>query len=602
MALQAIQGFCAGYYNSRAPGVSACRTVNMRVEQNEDPNSKSPATLFPVSGKRLFTTLSGPIIGAWSNRYRTFWVAKNATGSANVYEVFEDGTNKLYGQVAFGGNPATMRSNGGQLLICSAGNVYLATGTAIYQPLVNYTSGFANVNGHIVTWLSSPADNSMFTEVQPGDLMLFPPSVMGPTSAAPFVHTVGSVDSPTQITLVDDAGILANYAYQLGAGPDVHGVSSLLSGVMVEYIDGYFIVNVPNSITFRISHLFDGGTWDALDFQSKSGSVDDIAAILAYSGYLALVGDTNSVEIWGDSGNAQFPFARVSGMSLNVGTEAPWSIARLTNGGAIWLMESSNGGRQFMLSMGGAPRRISNHALEFALRKYAKVNDAIASTYIEAGHEYYRVDFPAANRTWEYDVTSNVWVELGVLTPDDEVYGCDSGRYRVHVTWPSGAAMDLVGDFQSGNIYQVAPEFQDDNGAEIPVMRIAPHLNTALERMSAPAFALDCELGTIDPSLVGPDGNALIPTVTLAYSDDGARTWRDAGAASLGRSGEYEGTYLTLAEQSDLTPGSQTKPQVFEARPLWSGLGSFWISRTYKIKSTAKMLRAVYNGLAEVSK
>ena len=307
----------------------------MRVELNEDANAKSPATLFPIPGKRLFTTLSGPIVGAWSNSYRTFWVAANGTGSANVYEVFEDGTNKLYGQVALGENPATMRANGTQLLICSAGNVYIATGTSIYQPIVNYTSGIANVNGQTVTWVSSAADSSMFSEVEPGDLMLLPPSSNGPSSAAPYLFTVASVSADgTTVTLIEDAGVLNNYAYQLGAGP-----TSLLTGAMVEYIDGYFIVNVPTTITFRISHLFDGSTWDALDYQSKSGSVDNIIAILSFSGYLALIGDTNSVEIWGDSGNAQFPFARVSGATLNVGAESGWAVSKLVR----WLRDLADG-------------------------------------------------------------------------------------------------------------------------------------------------------------------------------------------------------------------------------------------------------------------
>ena len=191
-------------------------------------------------------------------------------------------------------------------------------------------------------------------------------------------------------------------------------------------------------------------------------------------------------------------------------------------------------------------------------------------------------------------------MELGVLTEQDEVYACDSGRYRVHVTWPSELPMNLVGDYASGNILRVSPSFLDDNGTEIPVMRIAPHINTGLQRVNAPEFALDCELGTIDPSLLGLDGKALIPTISFWYSNDGARTWTNAGAASLGRVGEYEGTYLTEAETFDVTPSSQTNPQVFEPLPRWNGLGAFWISRTYKIKSTAKMLRAVYNGLADI--
>lgn len=602
MALTPIPGFLGGSYQARWKSSIAARSVNLRLEVNEDPNAISPATLFPVSGKKLFSTLPpGPIIGCWANRERTFWVS-----GGNVYELFQDGTFQLFGTVAVGSNPATMRANnpgnvppagsGGQLLICSAGNVYVATGTAIYQPMVNYTTGFANVNGINVTLVTSN-DNSDFTEVQPGDLILFPPSTSGPSSAAPYTYTVASVIDSTHLTLIQNAGVLNNYAYQIGAGP-----SSLLTGVMVEYIDGYFVVNVPNTTTYRISHLFDGSTWDALDFQSKSGTVDNIGAIINFSGYLALLGDTYSVEIWGDSGNAQFPFSRVSGQSLNVGITAAWSIAKMTDGSVIWLIESGGGEYQIVRSQGSTPVRISNHAMETAMRGYGLVYDAIASPYIEDGHEFYRIDFPTANRTWEWDKSSNAWVELGVQTAEDEVYGCDKGRYRVHVTWPNGQPMDLVGDYASGNIYQVSPDFTDDAGTDIPVMRIAPHINTSLERMNCPQFALQCSLGTIDPSLLGLDGKPLIPLVSLFYSNDGAYNWTNAGTASLGRSGEYEGTYLTPNEQFDTTPSSQTNPQVFEPRPLWSGLGSFWVARTLKIKSTARLLRAIYNGLAEISK
>jgi hypothetical protein len=371
---------------------------------------------------------------------------------------------------------------------------------------------------------------------------------------------------------------------------------------MCEYIDGYFIVNQPNTRTFWISDLLDGTTWNALEFGTKIGSVDNIASLVSFSGYLGLVGDTNSAELWGDSGSATFPFARIEGMSLNVGTAAPWSVQKFTDGSVMWLIESPGGEFQFMLTRGGAPQRVSNHALEDSLASYSLVDDAVSSTYIEGGHECYRVDFPTANRSWEFDKTEGLWTELGVLTEAAETFGCDLGRYRVHVTWPSGQPMDLVGDYTNGNIYQVSPNFTTDNGAEITLLRIAPHINSSLEWMDSPEFALDCELGTVDPTLLGPDGKPWIPMVQMSYSDDGAETWTDMEPASLGRAGEYEGTFLRPAESFDTTPSSQTNPQTFEPRPYWGGLGGFWIARTYKIVSVASALKAVYNGLASISK
>jgi hypothetical protein len=75
-----------------------------------------------------------------------------------------------------------------------------------------------------------------------------------------------------------------------------------------------------------------------------------------------------------------------------------------------------------------------------------------------------------------------------------------------------------------------------------------------------------------------------------------------AGAASLGRYGEYEGTYLTDAELADITPESQTNPQAFETWPTWKNLGAFKFAGTMKIRSVGSQLRAVYAGLVGVSK
>ena len=590
--LQPIPGFCAGSYPSRFRGVSAARTVNLRIEQNEDPNSKSPFTMYPRSGKKPFSIIVGQrIAGAWSNKYRTFWAAGTA-----LYEVFQDGTMTELGTIEIGSNPVTMRANGEQLLICSAGIVYIYTGFALYQPIINYAVGTATVAGATVTWesgLSQFQNPGGSGNVQPGDLFFLPPDGNGNGSTTPF--TVASIESATQLTLTQPAGNLSNYAFQLG--------TELLTGVMCEFIDGYFIVNVPNTKIFRISALEDGTSWNELDYGEKSGSVDNIAAIISNNGYLGLVGDTNSTEIWGDSGNANFPFQRVSGITLSVGTAAPWSVQKFTDGSAVWLVESQGGECQIVNSAGGPPTRISNRAVENAIRSYGLVSDAIGSTYLENGHEYYRIDFPTANRTWELDRSIGVWTEQGTTTPADEVFGAEWGRYRVHVNWPNGQPMDLVGDFRSGSgrIWQVSPDFIDDDGTDIPLLRIAPHMNTNLQWMNSPHFALDCELGTVDPSLVGLDGKPLIPTVSMSYSDDGARTWSQPTAASLGRAGEYEGTFFGPGEAFDATPGSQTHPQMWEPRPFWAGLGGFWISRTYKITSTARELRAVYAGLSDVS-
>lgn len=566
--------------------------------------------MYPRSGKKLFATMPiGPCVGAWANRDSVF-----VASGGNIYELFNTPTAgpiplsttascELLGAVTVGSNPVTMRANNDQLLVCSGGDAFLGDGMGnFYQPIISYASGTVDVAGSAVTWDSG----NQFTI---GGAEGAPISSGDYFQIGPRRYTVDTVIDATHLTIVGDAGSLAAASYQVG--------QSLLKGATVAMIDGYFIVNVPDSKTFMISGLEDGSTWNALEYATKNGSTDNIAAVSEIQGYLALIGDTNSTEIWQDTGAANFPFQRVTGSTMVVGADAAWSVAKMIDGSLMFLMNGDQGNGMIAQTNGGPPVRVSNYAMEYAMSQYSRTDDAIASSYVENGHSLYRIDFPSANlnandvkaigRTWEYDANTGVWAEIGIETSEDEVYGCDLGRYHVHVTWPGVAAtaagdlaMHLAFDYTNGNVYQVSPEFLDDNGVDFPVMRIAPHINSNLEQMQCNRFALDCELGTIDPSILGNDGKPLIPTVNMWYSVDGGFTYLSGGAASLGRSGEYQGTGLTYGEQTDTTPSSQTNPQAFESTPKWDQPGYFWISMTFKIKSTGKMLRALYNGLADV--
>lgn len=593
MGLTSIPGFIDGSYDSRARGVSACRSVNLRIEKNK-PGSKTAFTAYPRWGKKLFTTIpTSPNIGMWANKNRAFAVA-----GGFAYELKEDGSTTLIGAVTPSGNPATMRANKSQLLICSGGDVFIATGTVLYQPIVNFANGIVSVDadGITVHWLSG----DKFTVGDPASDIVAGNVIMIGTER----HEALNVASDILLTLtapVSGGIAIPQIDYQAGSGT-TSNPTCLLKGATCAFVDGYFIVNTPNSKEFRISNFENGKQWDALDVQEKNGSTDNIARVMELSTQLALIGDTNSVEVWTDSGNADFPFERLGGRSMNCGADAAWSVAKLVDGSLCWLMYSEQGSGEVVQTTGGEPVRISDHAFENAVLGYTKTFDAVASSYLVGGHSIYRIDFPTANRAWEFDRTTGVITELGIATDQDEVYAADVGRFYCYVTWPSGAKMALQADYTSGKIYQVSEDFIDDDGVEFPLLRIGPSINVGLTRVGCSQFALDCELGTVDPSLVGPDGKALIPTITLAYSDDGANTWTDAGAASLGRTGEYQGTYLTPDEQTDVTPGSQTNPQTFEMLPRWYGLGDSFIAKTFKVKSTSHQLRAMYDGLVEFTK
>ncbi len=580
MPLTPIIGFCSESYRSRALGASAQRTVNMRVERNEALGSKTPYTLFPRSGKVELYDLAPSVgyTGAWSSHNRVF-----AVHFAQFYELEEAGFTAPIGSVA-GGTQASIRSNGNQVMVASGGLGYIATGTDFYRPIVSYATGTVDVSGTAVTWLSG----DKFTDVTPGELMSFDDGTTVVT------RTVSVVTDDENIVLGASAGTINPAFYQVG--------TRFLDAGTVECIDGYFIVNIPNTRQFRISNLLNGKIWSEIDIGEKLGTTDNISSVWNLSNQLLLIGDNNSTEVWTDSGNADFPFTQVVGRSMSCGSDAVYSVGKMNDGSLCWLMCSDAGRGVIVNTTGGEPVRISDHALEDAIRSYSKISDAIASTYLEDGHSFYRIDFPTANKTWEFDATTRVWVELGVSTGDPDVFNCDKGRLTVQVQWPgTGTRVRLAFDYTSGKVWGVSPDYLDDAGVEIPIMRISPHVNTSLERSTCKAFAIDCSLGVIPAGVNGPDGKALIPLIDMQYSDNGGRTWVDAGNASMGRTTEYEGTFLTNAELFDTTPLSQTNPQLFNTRPYWSGLGSFWIAKTFKLTSTAKLVRAIYNGLVDLA-
>jgi hypothetical protein len=88
--------------------------------------------------------------------------------------------------------------------------------------------------------------------------------------------------------------------------------------VTVGYLDGYFVFNEPNSQRIWITSLQDGTSIDPLDFASAEGSPDGLVSILVDHREAWLFG-TNSVEVWYDSGAADFPLSPVQGAFNEVG-------------------------------------------------------------------------------------------------------------------------------------------------------------------------------------------------------------------------------------------------------------------------------------------
>ena len=105
--------------------------------------------------------------------------------------------------------------------------------------------------------------------------------------------------------------------------------------VTVGYLDGYFVYNEPNSQKVWVTQLLDGTSVDPLDFASAEGSPDGLVAINVDHREAWLFG-TDSIEVWYDSGAADFPLQRIQGAFNEIGCAAAFSVAKLDNG-LFWL-------------------------------------------------------------------------------------------------------------------------------------------------------------------------------------------------------------------------------------------------------------------------
>jgi len=295
-------------------------------------------------------------------------------------------------------------------------------------------------------------------------------------------------------------------------------------GNTVTFLDGYFIVNSPNTRQFYLSQLYDGFSWNALSFASKEAYTDNLEAVAVDNSCLVLLGFI-SQEYWQDIGSYPFPLLRIPGSPTDMGVAARWSIARC-NGELIYLGRARRGGLSVVTIQNYRPVTVSTPDLDFLFNEYVNPSDAIAFSYRQNGHEFYQISFQQQGVTWLYDATSQVWSTLlsGATTRHYANFGC---QFDFHV---------ITSDYRNGNLYILDPASYTDNGDLIARELITPHffVNTSFNKLHIYRLRLDMEQG-------GGlnDGQGQNPQVMLQVSRDGGYTWGDEMWATCGAQGDF---------------------------------------------------------------
>ena len=250
--------------------------------------------------------------------------------------------------------------------------------------------------------------------------------------------------------------------------------------ISVVWLDGYYIILLEDTNTVQLSDLnSDGQVFDPLDQQTKMGSQDRLVRLETHEGNLWLFG-RDTIDVWYHSGDADFPFRRISGAYIDQGTSAPWSVAQVDRR-LYWLGRDKRGRGRVFRTEGYTPVPISNPAIEYLIDSYLDLGTDQMITgygYQEDGQTFYVLSFPKAGATLVYDLTTNMWHERARWTGTEWIHW-RGASFHAHVFGKHIVARTQEPPFPGTDhrrLYEMNVQFPDDEGQPIRRQRIAPYV------------------------------------------------------------------------------------------------------------------------------
>jgi hypothetical protein len=255
----------------------------------------------------------------------------------------------------------------------------------------------------------------------------------------------------------------------------------------VSYADGFFVILNTNGI-FQFSAPLDATSWPGINVATLSVFGDKTIAMRELHRELWFMTGTHGA-VYYDSGNSPVPYDLVSGGDFEQGCVSADTLVPLDNT-MFWLGANRDGAGIVWRASGYTPQRVSNHAVEFALRSYPSLLDAIAYGYQDQGHTFYVLYVPSASVTWVYDVSTNEWHERAFW---DSVHGTwTAHRSRCHAYCFGN---HYVGDWATGFVYRQDITIAQDFGNAIKRVRRSPHISNEDEWLFHDQLQIDMETG-----------------------------------------------------------------------------------------------------------
>jgi len=375
-----------------------------------------------------------------------------------------------------------------------------------------------------------------------------------------YTGTVSITENGYQMIIVDgSAGYIFNYADQSFIRITDEYFPGNSEGTAapthVTYIDSYFIVNSPKTNQYLWSNTYyqrnhddtttdydpaeSQGYWDGLQMGQKMGRPDIVSSLIDCTNMLWLFGN-NSIEVHYDTGdyNGQL-FARYEGAIIEVGCSAPYSVSRYANN-VFWLGADKSGTVGVFTNEGMQPKRISTRGIEQIIEYMSKSSDCIGFTYAQAGHVFYVMQFPEANKTLAYDLVTQTWHERTYLDYNTGKVNMWNGMY-CSFNW----SKNLIGHSSHSSYFELSTTyFQNDNPDGNGVNYIKCIKTTPIEfnvgmlnRFNSIQimFRQGVGLNTNTAQLIGKD-----PECEIAWSNDAGESWSNERTGKIGMQGQYQ--------------------------------------------------------------
>jgi hypothetical protein len=374
----------------------------------------------------------------------------------------------------------------------------------------------------------------------------FPPAG-GSAPSYPCSMTDNGIAGGQTILLVDGSPLGYSINMKTNAFSQVVDATGTFQGARrVDVIDGFILWGFIDGSNNFGSTTLNSLTFNALYIAGKNDYPDPLAGLVVSRHEILLLGQVKG-EIWYDAGNPLFPFAELPGAFIEHGVVAPYSICR-EDINVYWLGQDLEGQGVVFRQRGYETKRVSNHAIEYAIRQMAAtgtIADCITYCHQLDGHVFVVFNFPTGDQTWVFDSSmvdpTLAWHQRGWTDVNGALHR-DRGNCGAFIN-----SQNVIGDWQNGTIYALDPSYYQDNinGQIAPIhfIRTFPQIYEGADERGQPQLA-DGKVVQINGFVADieggyGDGTGAAGQISLRASFDRGISFQDLPLQTTGTPGEY---------------------------------------------------------------